>query len=96
MAAVVLKDHSTGLDMKRFYDYVIQNLPTYACPKFLRIMPDMHITSTFKHRKTDLVKEGFDPNLVSDPLYFLETDKETYIPLDDLTMRKIVAGRAKL
>ncbi|XP_072040907.1 long-chain fatty acid transport protein 2-like [Amphiura filiformis] len=95
MAAIVLSDDSQ-LDMKKFYQYVTKNLPMYACPKFLRIMPEMHITVTYKHRKTDLVKEGFDPNLVQDPLYFLEPEKEAYVPLDTQVLQKIVSGRAKL
>ncbi len=96
MAAIVLDSDTTELDMKKLYQYVTKYLPMYACPKFLRIMPSMHITVTYKHRKTDLVKEGFDPNLVQDPLYFLEPEKGTYVPLDKQVLQKIVSGRAKL
>ena len=98
MAAIVLtRDNSAaGLDMKKFYQYVTAKLPAYACPKFLRIMPEMHITGTFKHKKTDLVKEGFDPNLISDPMYFLDTGKKQYVPLETHILQSIVAGRAKL
>ena len=95
MAAIVLKG-SSSLDIKRLYTYVTTNLPIYACPKFLRIMSDMHITTTYKHKKTDLVKEGFDPNLIQDPLYFLEPEQGSYVPLDAQILQKIVSGRVKL
>ncbi|XP_072039078.1 long-chain fatty acid transport protein 6-like [Amphiura filiformis] len=95
MAAIILAQ-GTALDTKKLYHYVTKNLPSYACPKFLRITSAMDVTGTFKHKKTDLVKEGFDPNLVSDPMYFLETEKKTYVPLDQQVMQKIVAGKAKL
>ena len=95
MAALVLA-HDTVLDMRKLYQYVTKNLPTYACPKFLRILPEMQITGTYKHKKSDYVKEGFDPSLISDPLYFLEAEKGTYVPLDQEILQKIVAGKAKL
>ena len=36
-------------------------LPPYARPIFLRLRPEMEITGTFKLRKVELVKDGFDP-----------------------------------
>ena len=95
MAAIVLQN-STEIDMQKFYQYITKNLPGYACPKFLRIMPEMHITGTFKHKKTDLAKQGFDPNLISDPLYFLEKEQGSYVPLNEKLLQRIVAGHAKL
>ncbi|XP_072039081.1 long-chain fatty acid transport protein 2-like [Amphiura filiformis] len=95
MAAIVLAQN-TSLDTKNLYQYVTKTLPSYACPMFLRIISAMDVTGTFKHKKTDLVKEGFDPNLVSDPMYFLEAEKKTYVPLDPQVMQKIVAGKARL
>ncbi|XP_022110788.1 long-chain fatty acid transport protein 6-like [Acanthaster planci] len=95
MAAVVFrKTHQ--LDPKAFYDHVVRSLPLYACPKFLRIMEEMEITGTFKHKKTDLAREGFDPNVISDPLFFMDEEKKTYAPLDKDAMQRIVIGKAKL
>ena len=95
MAAITLREGAT-LDVQRFYQYAKDNLPLYACPKFLRLMPQMVITSTFKHKKTDLVKEGFDPAVVSDPLYFMDVGRETYVPLDGQIYKSIVVGKSKL
>jgi hypothetical protein len=62
---------------------VRSELPSYAAPLFLRIMDSgsaMDVTSTFKHKKNDLVEEGFDPRVVKviflkepifDLIYFL-------------------------
>ncbi|XP_038072183.1 very long-chain acyl-CoA synthetase-like [Patiria miniata] len=93
-AIVIIKERP--LDPKAFYDHVVRSLPLYACPKFLRIMSEMQITGTFKHKKTDLAREGFDPNVISDPLFFMDTDKKTYAPLDNDAMKKIVIGKARL
>ena len=46
------------------------NLPEYAQPLFLRIKKELDVTGTFKQRKMDLVKEGFDPSRITDDLYF--------------------------
>ncbi len=95
MAAITLRENH-NLDPKQLFKYVTKNLPSYACPKFLRILQEVVITSTFKNKKTDLVKEGFDPAVVSDPLYFMDTSKEMYVPLDQQVYKTIVLGKAKL
>ncbi|HVN01524.1 MAG TPA: long-chain-acyl-CoA synthetase [Caulobacteraceae bacterium] len=56
-------------DPKTFSAFVAQRLPAYAQPVFLRILPGIAVTGTFKYRKLDLVAEGFDPDKVADPLY---------------------------
>ncbi len=40
-----------------------RELPEYARPVFLRIREDIDVTATFKQKKVDLVKDGFDPDL---------------------------------
>jgi hypothetical protein len=56
----------------------------------------MEITGTFKLRKLDLVSEGFDPEKISDPLYFLDPQLQRYRPLDAATYAAITSGRVKL
>ena len=36
----------------------LNKLPPYARPVFLRMANEIQITSTFKHRKADLVRDG--------------------------------------
>ncbi|MBI3678252.1 MAG: long-chain-acyl-CoA synthetase [Proteobacteria bacterium] len=71
-------------------------LPLYARPVFLRLQPEMQVTGTFKMRKVDLVKEGFDPRVIRDPLYVIDPATQTYVPLDDARYEEIVSGRTKL
>ena len=40
------------------------DLPSYARPLFLRMMPKVTVTVTFKHQKVQLRKEGFNPAVV--------------------------------
>jgi hypothetical protein len=30
----------------------------------------MEVTATFKHKKSDLTRAGFDPAQIADPIYF--------------------------
>jgi fatty-acyl-CoA synthase len=43
---------------------VMKELPHYAAPLFVRLSREIEITNTFKYKKVNLVKDGFDPKLV--------------------------------
>lgn len=72
------------------------NLPPYARPLFLRIRAEVEITGTFKHRKVDSASEGFDPTVVDDPLWFLDPERDAYVPLDPALFARIQAGDFRL
>jgi acyl-CoA synthetase (AMP-forming)/AMP-acid ligase II len=55
-----------------------QGLPSYAQPRFVRVLQDFDTTGTFKVQKSHLRNDGVDPARVSDPL-FVRTD-EGYVP----------------
>lgn len=75
-------------DPQAFHHCVIENLPAYAQPLFVRILPQPEVTVNYKLRKVRLREEGFDPKLVTDPLYGLDRERGTYAPLDvDLLAR---------
>ncbi|NXK16053.1 S27A2 synthetase, partial [Arenaria interpres] len=69
MAAIRLKAGATfeGQDL---YAFTRDTLPAYAAPRFVRIQDALEITGTFKQCKGNLVKEGFDPKVIKDPLFF--------------------------
>jgi hypothetical protein len=56
----------------------------------------MEITGTFKLKKADLVKDGFDPGRIDDPLYWFDPARARYEPLTHEVYAGIVAGRVKL
>lgn len=93
MAAVVA---GGDLDLDGLLAYATRELAAYARPLFLRVRTHMETTSTFKHRKRDLVREGFDPSKVEDALYFRDDEEGRFVPLDDALYRRIVEGRARL
>ena len=56
---------------------------------FLYALAQIEKTGTFKYKKTDLAKEGFDPQVVNEPLYFASGDENKYINLDTDLFTKI-------
>ena len=93
MAAVVA---AATLSLDDLYAHVSRQLAAYARPLFLRVRPEIETTGTFKHRKVDLVNEGFDPSRIRDPLYFRDDARGRFVPLDQRLYEEIVAGRARV
>ncbi len=76
MVALVVTD---GFDLKQFAAHVDRCLPVFARPVFVRLLQDLETTGTFKYRKVDLVRDGFDPAKTEDPLFV--RDGDTYRPI---------------
>lgn len=88
--ATVVAEH--GLDLRALTTHLSQRLPHYARPLFLRIRPELDLTSTFKYTKTDLIRQGYDPSATSDPIFFNDPDRGTFVPLDEALLRHIQTG----
>ena len=72
------------------------HLAAYARPVFLRLQTQIDVTGTFKQRKVDLVKEGFDPSTITDPLYWFDPATRRYERLDGARYTDISEDRVKL
>jgi fatty-acyl-CoA synthase len=93
MAALVIDDK---FDMDKFRVYLAKQLPDYARPLFVRIRGEIEITATFKHKKVDLVKQGFDPAATTDAIYFDDPQARTFELLDRSLYDRIVAGQIRI
>ena len=67
MAAIVVDG---TFDLPEFRKHVASLLPPYARPLFVRIKDRIEATATFKHTKTELVREGLRSQATSDAIYF--------------------------
>ncbi|XP_018427849.1 PREDICTED: long-chain fatty acid transport protein 3 [Nanorana parkeri] len=95
MAAVTVRsDHELNLD--RVFSYVMEVLPSYARPRFLRVMEHMETTGTFKQQKQRLVKEGFSPLTISDPLYLLDEGSRSYRSLTEDLYSQILSSEFRV
>jgi fatty-acyl-CoA synthase len=93
MAALVVDDH---FDLGVFRAHIAAQLPAYARPVFVRLVHALDLTGTFKPRKVELVREGYDPTQVSDPLYVVDARSGAYVLLDRERHAAIAAGRLRL
>ena len=93
MAAIVARDN---LNLTALRDDLAQQLPEYARPVFLRIRQDGDVTTTFKQKKIDLVKEGFDPGHTVDPIYFNDPQRKAFVRIDVALFDRINAGEIRL
>ncbi|MEZ4289292.1 MAG: AMP-binding protein [Myxococcota bacterium] len=93
MAAIVAGE---DFSLPSLQERIDRELAAWARPLFLRLLPSMEITGTFKHRKIDLVREAFDPAQVPDPLYVRDPDSGTYVPLDAERYAGITSGALRL
>ncbi|KAJ8393095.1 hypothetical protein AAFF_G00067780 [Aldrovandia affinis] len=95
MAAVTLKE-GAQFDPIGTCGQVTSYLPAYARPRFIRIQDSLEITGTFKQMKVKLVEEGFSPDTVSDPLYFLDEKEKSYVPMTRQIYNSIESKDIKL
>jgi fatty-acyl-CoA synthase len=93
MAALVTDD---GFELSRLPQYLENNLPFFARPVFLRFRQEIETTSTFKQRKIQLQKEGFDPAAISDRLWVRDVESGQYLALTPERYREICDGKVKL
>lgn len=83
------------IDLAEFAKYVTEKLPVYARPYFVRMRDQIDATNSFKQMKQKLQKEGFDPNIIKDPLYFLDPRVNTYVPLTPEIYQDIAENRVQ-
>ena len=93
MSAIVVNE---GFDITALPAHLAQRLPAYARPVFIRISRELDATETFKQKKGDLSREGFDPTAISDPLFMLDSKSGAYLPLDAEAHASILNGSTRL
>jgi fatty-acyl-CoA synthase len=93
MAALVVDG---SFDLAVFRRSVADKLPAYARPVFLRLLPQLNATGTFKPKKQDLAQSGFDPGRISDPLYVEDPRAGRYVSLDAAIYAALNSGRSRI
>ena len=93
MTALVVTDE---FELAALYRDVAERLPEYARPVFVRLLSSLELTATFKPRKQDLLRDGFNPALSSDALYVADRTAGSYVRLDAELYAQIATGRTRL
>jgi fatty-acyl-CoA synthase len=93
MTAIVVGDE---FDFAKLQDHLSRRLPAYAHPVFVRICAALDTTETFKQKKHQLAREGFDPLLVTDLLFYREPGSGAYRPIKAADHARILDGSVRL
>ncbi len=93
MAMVIADDK---LDLKAFRTHLINRLPAYAHPLFLRIRHEIETTGTFKYTKNIFVRQGYDPVATTDDIYFNHQERRAFVRLDKDLFERIRLGEVRL
>ncbi|MFT4076049.1 MAG: long-chain-acyl-CoA synthetase [Asticcacaulis sp.] len=83
-----------GFDLKIFKNFVDSKLPVWARPRFVRMLHDAETTGTFKYKKMDLIKVGYDITRTTDPIFVCHGDD--YVPLTANLISDIESGKLRL
>jgi fatty-acyl-CoA synthase len=86
MAAIVIDER---FDWHAFTRAITERLPGYAQPLFVRLVPALELTGTFRQRKQELAAVGWDPGSIADPLYCFDREMQSYVPLEPVVYARI-------
>jgi fatty-acyl-CoA synthase len=84
------------LDLSALRRHLDRHLPAYARPLFLRLRDRLDVTATFKPKKAELARDGFDPARSRDPLFVSLPGSDAYVPLDAALYGQLIAGTVRL
>jgi len=89
MAALVV---DATFDRAQLRRHLGAELPPHARPLFLRIVGAIPRTETLRPRTAELVREGYDPARIADPLYLDDAVRAEYVPLDASLYARLHSG----
>ncbi len=93
MAAIAVED---GFQLETLKAHLAANLPSFACPLFIRMCDSIPATATFKLRQEDLAREGLCVTGGTGSLWFNEPGTTRVLPCDETLLQDIAAGSVRL
>ncbi|MGY4602892.1 fatty-acyl-CoA synthase [Bradyrhizobium sp. USDA 4474] len=93
MAALVV---DRRFDFGIFGEHLSYRLPRYAVPVFVRLCRALDATDTFKQNKQRLIREGFDPSVIDDPLFLRDPVTGDYRSIDQAVYERLIAGEIRV
>ena len=85
-----------SFDFAEFSDHLTRRLPAYACPVFVRLAKTLDATETFKQKKQDLIRAGFNPLKISDPIFYRDPKSGDFQSLGAAAYARLLEGAIRL
>ncbi len=95
MASLKL-DKKLDFDHDQFSRFVVENLPSYSTPVFLRIQDELEFTGTHKLRKVNLRKEGYNIEIIKDPVFYWNNSAKKYKVFDKIEYQNLLKNKLKV
>ncbi|NVM04049.1 MAG: long-chain-acyl-CoA synthetase [Candidatus Helarchaeota archaeon] len=95
MAAIKL-DPTIKFEMDRFSRFIDESLPRYSIPIFIRICDELELTGSLKIKKFNIKKEGYNIEILQEPLFFWDSSVKKYIPFNNSIYQEILDGKLKM
>merc|ERR1719211_310749 len=93
---VAIPDPERKVEVEKLYEGLIEKLPAYARPIFVRLVNKIDVTATYKLKKRDLQSEGFNPELVGKgSVHMLDSKQQCYQPLSQEQYNNIINGNMR-
>ena len=87
---------TSDFDLVAFRQHLLERLPDYARPIFLKIVPGIELTGTFKLRKLELEGAGFEVEDANNTLYYDDRQSQAYTLMDASVAERIRSGKIRL
>lgn len=95
MAAIL--DPERSLDLKVLATEMSRVLPSYARPLFIRLVSVIDLTGTYKMRKVDYQKEGFNlDQITGDQVYFFDATSQSYVSFTPTLHEQLKSGKIRV
>jgi fatty-acyl-CoA synthase len=75
-----------AFEPRAFHVFAASRLADYAVPLFVRLSEHADLTTTFKLRKIDLQRTGYDPKRTADPLFVRDARAGAYVRLTEAVL----------
>ena len=95
-AGMVTAEIGEAFDPVEFHRHLVERLPGYARPLFLRIAAKLQMTASFKLQKQELLLQGYDPSKSADPIFFNDPARQRFIELYSALYERIRSGEVRV
>ncbi|MFX1445905.1 MAG: AMP-binding protein [Promethearchaeota archaeon] len=92
--ATIKLNPSIKFDIEQFSKFIVEVLPKYSIPVFIRISDEIELTSSsYKVKKNNLKKEAYNIEIIKDPLFIWDLSTKMYKSLTKSNYQKIIDGK---
>jgi len=95
MAAIKLNS-SIKFNLDELSRFVVDVLPNYSIPIFVRLCDNLEITGPYKIKKVNLRNEAYNLKVIQDPLNFWDTTMKKYVPFTDMLYQDLMDGNLRM